>query len=101
MPRAHRTALFPYTPLAGSFKITGFEGDPNRFNEDAKGLTNVGETGDPAMKPGPSLMLTIDTAHGHSALVFNPNGYYAARIHQHFRVSAKGSTPVSATLPDA
>ena len=26
-------------------RSTGFEGEPNRFNEDAKGLTNVGETG--------------------------------------------------------
>jgi hypothetical protein len=33
---------------ADSFPITGFEGEPNRFDEDAKGLTNVGETGDPA-----------------------------------------------------
>ena len=49
---------------ADSFPITGFEGEPNRFDEDAKGLTNVGETGDPAMKPGTSMMLTIDMAAG-------------------------------------
>jgi hypothetical protein len=30
-----------------------FEGEDNRFDEDAKGLTNVGETGDPAMAPAP------------------------------------------------
>jgi hypothetical protein len=46
----------------------GFEGEPNRFDEDAKGLTNVGETGDPAMKPGTSLMLTIDMSEGHSVV---------------------------------
>src|SRR5438094_921637 len=50
-----------------SFPITGFEGEPYRYDEDAKVLTNVGETGDPAMKPGTSKMLTIDMAEGHYA----------------------------------
>src|SRR5438132_895083 len=32
---------------------------------------NVGETGDPAMTPGTSKMLTIDMAEGHYAIVCN------------------------------
>ena len=79
---------------------TGFEGEPNRFDEDAKGLTNVGETGDPAMKPGTQKMLTIDMAAGHYAIVCNLSGHYAAGMHQDFLVTPTGSTPVTATLAD-
>jgi uncharacterized cupredoxin-like copper-binding protein len=75
---------------ADSFPITGFEGEPNRFDEDAKGLTNVGETGDPAMKPGSSKMLTIDMAPGHYAIVCNLNGHYVAGMHQDFWVTPAG-----------
>ena len=60
--------------MAADFPIVGFEGEPNRFDEDAAGLTNVGETGDPAMAPGTSLMLTIDMASGHYAIVCNLHG---------------------------
>ena len=62
----HEMVVLKTDQPAGSFDTTtGFEGEPNRFNEDAKGLTNVGETGDPAMKPG-----THEDAHdrhGHRA----------------------------------
>src|SRR5205814_1598404 len=85
---------------ADSFPITGFEGEPNRFDEDAKGLTNVGETGDPAMKPGTSKMLTIDMAEGHYAIVCNLNGHYASGMHQDFWVTPKGATPITASLSD-
>ena len=64
----HELVVLKTDQPADSFKITGFEGEPDRFNEDAKGLTNVGETGDPAMKPGASMMLTIDMAQGHYAI---------------------------------
>ncbi len=85
------------TPAA-DFPIVGFEGEPNRFDEDAKGLTNVGETGDPAMAPGTSLMLTIDMSAGHYAVVCNLPGHYAMGMHQDFDVVPAGSTPVSVSL---
>ncbi|MGH2594826.1 MAG: sulfocyanin-like copper-binding protein [Actinomycetota bacterium] len=78
----HEFVAFATDTPAADFPIVGFEGEPNRFNEDAKGLTNVGETGDPAMKPGTSLMLTIDMSSGHYALVCNLNGHYAMGMHQ-------------------
>ena len=96
----HELVVLKTDQPADSFKITGFEGEPDRFNEDAKGLTNVGETGDPAMKPGASMMLTIDMAQGHYAIVCNLNGHYAAGMHQDFWVTPAGSTPVTATLAD-
>ena len=96
----HEMVVLRTDQPADSFPITGFEGEPNRFNEDAKGLTNVGETGDPAMKPGTSMMLTIDMAQGHYAIVCNLNGHYAAGMHQDFWVTPAGATPVTATLVD-
>jgi uncharacterized cupredoxin-like copper-binding protein len=90
----HEMVVLRTDQPAGSFPITGFEGEPNRFNEDAKGLTNVGETGDPAMKPGTSKMLTIDMAPGHYAIVCNLNGHYAAGMHQDFWVTPPGATRV-------
>ena len=93
----HEMVVLKTDQPADSFPITGFEGEPDRFNEDAKGLTNVGETGDPAMKPGTSMMLTVDMAEGHYAIVCNLNGHYAAGMHQDFWVTPAGSTPVSAT----
>jgi len=85
----HEMVVLKTDKPADSFPITGFEGEPNRFNEDAKGLTNVGETGDPAMKPGTSKMLTIDMAEGHYAIVCNLNGHYASGMHQDFWVTPK------------
>ena len=96
----HEMVVLKTDKPADSFPITGFEGEPNRFDEDAKGLTNVGETGDPAMKPGTSKMLTIDMAEGHYAIVCNLNGHYASGMHQDFWVTPKGATPITASLSD-
>ena len=83
----HEFVALQTDTMAADFPITGFEGEPDRFNEDAKGITNVGETGDPAMKPGVSMMLTIDMTEGHYALVCNLNGHYAMGMHQDFWVT--------------
>ncbi len=83
----HEFVALQTDTMAGAFPITGFEGEPDRFNEDAKGITNVGETGDPAMKPGTSMMLTIDMTSGHFALVCNLNGHYGMGMHQDFYVT--------------
>lgn len=47
----------------------------------------MGETGDPAMERGTSLMLTIEMAAGHYARVCNPQGHYAMGMHQDFWVT--------------
>jgi uncharacterized cupredoxin-like copper-binding protein len=78
----HEFVVLATDSAAADFPITGFEGEPNRFDEDANGLTNVGETGDPAMAPGTSLMLTIDMSAGHYAVVCNLAGHYAMGMHQ-------------------
>src|SRR5436190_272477 len=93
----HEMVVLKTDKPADSFPITGFEGEPKRFDEDAKGLTNVGETGDPAMKPGTSKMLTIDMAEGHYAIVCNLNGHYASGMHQDFWVTPKTGNAVSAS----
>ena len=94
----HEFVVLQTDTMAADFPIVGFEGEPNRFNEDAKGITNVGETGDPAMKPGTSLMLTIDMTAGHYAVVCNLNGHYAMGMHQDFNVVPAGSTPITVGL---
>jgi uncharacterized cupredoxin-like copper-binding protein len=73
-----------------------FEGQANRINEDAKGVTNVGETGD--MKAGASKMLTIDLKTGHYAVVCNLPGHYAMGMHQDFWATPAGATPVTVSL---
>src|SRR5438552_1232491 len=75
----------------------GKEGEPSRLNEDAKGITNVGETGDPAMKPGTSKMLKIDMADGHYAIVCNLNGHYASGMHQVFLLTPEGTRAIPVT----
>jgi uncharacterized cupredoxin-like copper-binding protein len=89
--QGHELVVLATDTPAADFPITGFDGEPNRFDEDAEGLTNVGETGDPAMEPGTSLMLTIDMAPGHYAAVCNLQGHYAMGMHQDFWVTP---TPV-------
>jgi uncharacterized cupredoxin-like copper-binding protein len=78
----HEFVVLRTDTAAADFPISSFEGEANRFDEDAKGLTNVGETGDPAMAPGTSLMLTIDMSAGHYAVVCNLPGHYAMGMHQ-------------------
>ena len=83
----HELVALATDTMAADFPIVPFDGEPNRFDEDAAGLTNVGETGDPAMAPGTSLMLTIDMASGHYAIVCNLQGHYAMGMHEDFWVT--------------
>jgi uncharacterized cupredoxin-like copper-binding protein len=83
----HELVALATDTMAADFPIVTFDGEPNRFDEDAPGLTNVGETGDPAMAPDTSLMLTIDMASGHYAVVCNLQGHYAMGMHQDFYVT--------------
>src|SRR2546430_2203746 len=74
---------------ADSFPITGFEGEPNRFNEDAKGLTNQAEAGIRAMTVTGVQTFALAIAEGHYAIVCNLNGHYASGMHQDFWVTPR------------
>ena len=92
----HEFVVLQSKTLAADFPVVSFEGEKNRINEDAPGVTNVGETGD--MKVGTSKMLTIDLSEGHYAVVCNLVGHYAMGMHQDFWATPKGATPVTVGL---
>ena len=81
----HEFVVLATDKPADSFPLTTFEGEPDRIDEDATGVTNVGETGD--MEAGTSMMLTLDLPEGHYAVVCNLKGHYAAGMHQDFWVT--------------
>ena len=78
--KTHEFVVLRTDSPADSFPIVSFEGEPNRIDEDAPGVTNVGETGD--MEPGTTMSLTIDMSAGHYAVVCNLAGHYAMGMHQ-------------------
>ncbi len=96
--KKHEFVVLATDTAAASFPIVSFEGEANRIDEDAKGVTNVGETGD--MEPGAVMMLTLDLAPGHYAVVCNLPGHYAMGMHQDFFVTPTASTPVSVGLSE-
>jgi len=81
----HEFVVLETDTSAGAFPIDSFEGEANRIDEDATGVTNVGETGD--MEPGAVMMLTLKLAPGHYAVVCNLPGHYASGMHQDFFVT--------------
>ena len=95
----HEFVVLQTETPAADFPIVSFEGEKNRIDEDAKGVTNVGETGD--MEPGTSMTLTLDLAPGHYAVVCNLVGHYANGMHEDFWVTPKGSTPVQVALGES
>jgi uncharacterized cupredoxin-like copper-binding protein len=84
--RKHEFVVLATKTPAADFPIVSFEGEANRIDEDAKGVTNVGETGD--MEPGTTMLLTIDLPAGHYAVVCNLPGHYAAGMHEDFWVTS-------------
>ncbi len=60
--KTHEFVVLASTPRPRTSRSCTFEGEANRIDEDAKGVTNVGETGD--MEPGTTMLLTIDLASG-------------------------------------
>src|SRR5256885_109960 len=88
--RPPRSTLFPYTTLFRS------EGEANRIDEEAKGVVNVGETGD--MPAGSTKILTIDMNAGPYAGARNLPEHYTMGMHQDFNVTPAGATPVVVTL---
>jgi uncharacterized cupredoxin-like copper-binding protein len=83
--RTHEFVVLQTDTPAANFTIGSFEGEKDRFDEDAAG-TNVGETGDMAV--GTAMLLVIkDMAAGHYAIVCNLPGHYRMGMHQDFTVS--------------
>jgi len=75
----HELVGFATKTPAADYKITGFEGDPNKINEDTAGPV-VLDTG-ASLKPGATQMVTTDLKTGHVALVCNLSGHYVAGMH--------------------
>src|SRR5207248_2566243 len=94
----HELVGFQTNTPAGQIPITGFEGDPNRINEDTAGKVVI-DTGNP-FGPGVTKVVTVDMAAGHYALLCNLPGHYKAGMHQDFWATPKGSTTVKVTLAD-
>ncbi len=92
----HEFVVLATDTPADAFPIVSFEGEPNRIDEDAPGVTNLGETGD--MEAGATQMLTLDLPAGHYAVVCNLQGHYVAGMHQDFWVTPPDSTPVQVSL---
>ncbi len=84
----HELVGFATKTPAADYPITGFEGDPNRIDEDRAG-TVVVDTG-AALSPGASKLITTTLAPGHYALVCNLSGHYRAGMHADFWVMPKG-----------
>ena len=80
----HEFVVLQTETPAADFPIVSFEGEKDRIDEDAKGVTNVGETGD--MDVGTSMMMTLDLTEGHYAAVCNLPGHYRMGMHQDFWV---------------
>jgi uncharacterized cupredoxin-like copper-binding protein len=81
---AHEFVVLRTDTAAADFPIASFEGEPNRFDEDAAG-TNVGETGD--MEAGTTKSLVIPLPAGHYALFCNLPAHYGLGMHADFSVS--------------
>jgi uncharacterized cupredoxin-like copper-binding protein len=94
--QTHEFVVLSTDTPAADLPIVSFEGEANRIDEDAKGVTNVGETGD--MEPGTSMVLTVDLEPGHYAVVCNLPVHYAMGMHQDLWVTPTGATPVTVTL---
>jgi len=96
--RTHEFVVLATATPAGAFPIVSFEGEKDRIDEDAPGVTNVGETGD--MKAGQTKALTIDMTAGHYAIVCNLPGHYRMGMHQDFTVvkAAAAAVPITVSL---
>jgi len=81
---AHEFVVLRTDTPAADFPIATFEGEPNRFDEDAAG-ENDGETGD--MEAGTTKSLTISLKPGHYALFCNLPAHYGLGMRTDFTVS--------------
>jgi uncharacterized cupredoxin-like copper-binding protein len=96
--KLHEFVVLSTKTAADALPIVSFEGQANRINEDATGVTNVGETGN--VPAGTKKLLTINMPVGHYAIVCNLPGHYKMGMHEDFWVVPKGSTTVDASLSE-
>jgi uncharacterized cupredoxin-like copper-binding protein len=75
----HELVGFQTKTPAADYPISGFEGDPNRIDEDTAGPV-VLDTG-AALDPGATQMVSVNLKPGHYALVCNLPGHYKAGMH--------------------
>jgi uncharacterized cupredoxin-like copper-binding protein len=75
----HELVGFQTKTPAADYPIAGFEGDPNRIDEDTAGPV-VLDTG-AALDPGATQMVSVNLKPGHYALVCNLPGHYKAGMH--------------------
>jgi uncharacterized cupredoxin-like copper-binding protein len=94
--KKHEFVVLRTDIAADAFPIVSFEGQSDRINEDAKGVKNVGETGD--MPAGSTKDLVITLKPGHYSLVCNLQHHYAMGMHVDFTVTPKGATTVQVSL---
>jgi uncharacterized cupredoxin-like copper-binding protein len=80
----HEFVVLQTDTMAADFPIASFEGEANRFDEDAAGA-NVGETGD--MEAGTTKSLVISLPAGHYALVCNLPTHYGLGMQMDFTVT--------------
>jgi mono/diheme cytochrome c family protein/uncharacterized cupredoxin-like copper-binding protein len=83
--RTHEFVVLRTDTPADQLPIVSFEGEKDRIDEAAPGVTNVGETGD--MKAGETKLLTIKLAPGHYVVVCNLPGHYRMGMHADFTVN--------------
>jgi uncharacterized cupredoxin-like copper-binding protein len=87
----HEFVVLQSETPAADFPIVSFEGEKDRIDEEAKGVVNVGETGD--MEPGTTMSMTIDLKPGHYAGVCNLPGHYRMGMHEDFWVAPPTPPP--------
>ncbi|HXJ62310.1 MAG TPA: sulfocyanin-like copper-binding protein [Actinomycetota bacterium] len=85
----HELVGFQTKTAANAFPITGFEGDPNKIDEDTAGKVVLDTGAD--LPPGTAMMITVNLAEGHYALVCNLSGHYAAGMHVDFFATPPGA----------
>jgi uncharacterized cupredoxin-like copper-binding protein len=79
----HEVVVLKTNVAFDKLPVTGFEGEPNRVSESA----SVGETGDPALKPGETRSFTVkNMAAGSYVLVCNLAKHYGLGMRAPFTV---------------
>ncbi len=94
--RKHEFVVLRTDIAADAFPIVSFEGEKDRIDEAAKGVKNVGETGD--MLAGSTKTLIINLKPGHYAVVCNLPGHYRMGMHADFTVTPKDATTIQVSL---
>src|SRR5438128_1202523 len=88
----HELVGFKTNTPAGSIQVSGFEGDPNRINEDTAGKVVI-DTGNP-FGPGVTKVFSLDMTATTYIYTLSLHDALPIWMHQDFWVTPAGSTPV-------